>query len=307
MRVLVIANAGAGAIVSRRFASRRAIAARLGAAFRAAGVDAEIMVFRGRGFAMRLAGLPLGGVDAVVAAGGDGTVGTVAALVAGTGVPFGVIPAGTLNHFAKDIGIPLRLEEAVSTVARGFSRAVDVGEVNGRIFVNNSSIGLYPRMVRRRDHQRLRLGRGKWLAMFLAALRVARRFPVLEVRLTFGADTVARTTPFVFVGNNEYQMHLFSLGGRSRLDEGKLSVYVGNRTGRFGMLRLALRALFGRLSQAADFDQLSGAEFVVDTQKRRLHVAVDGELLYVKPPLRYRTLPGALRVLVPSTPEEPER
>jgi diacylglycerol kinase family enzyme len=291
----VIANAAAGALAERK---RSSVDALFGDAFRAAGIDAEVMVFKGKNLAMRIAGLPVGDVDVVVAAGGDGTVNAVANLLAGTDTPLAVIPAGTRNHFVKDLGAPLRLDEIVQAVARGTVRAVDLGEVNGKIFVNNASIGLYPRMVRRRDHQRLRFGRGKWPAMFVAGLSVFRRFPQVEVHLTFGGETVTRKTPFVFIGNNEYQMHLLSLGGRMALDTGRLSVYVANRTGRFGLLRLAMRALFGRLRQAADFDLLSATDFVVDTRKRRLHVALDGELLRLRPPLHFRARPGALRVVI---------
>jgi diacylglycerol kinase family enzyme len=301
VRVLVIANSAAGALAARE---EKSVAEWFGDAFRAVGVDPEVMVFKGKSLALQIAGLPVGGIDAVVVAGGDGTVSAVANLLAGTNIPLAVFPAGTLNHFAKDIGAPFELEGLVDAVTHGSVRTVDVGEVNGRVFVNNASIGLYPRMVKRRDHQRLRFGRGKWPAMFLAALSVFRRYPMVKLRLVFGHESVERTAPFVFVGNNEYRTSLLSLRGRPALDTGKLGVYVGNRTGRFGMLRLALRALFGRLSQAADFELITVSEFVVDSGKRRLHVALDGELLRVRTPLYFRTRPAALRVVVPKVVEE---
>src|SRR5476649_731552 len=102
------------------------------------------------------------GVDAVVAGGGDGTINAVASVLAGSSVALGVLPLGTLNHFAKDLNIPLDLDQAIATIARGTTAQVDVGDVNGRIFVNNSSLGLYPHIVRARDQQQRRLGRGKW-------------------------------------------------------------------------------------------------------------------------------------------------
>jgi diacylglycerol kinase family enzyme len=306
VRVLVIANSTAGALAARE---EKSVGEWFADAFRAVGVDAEVMVFKGKSLALQIAGLPVGGIDTVVVAGGDGTVSAVANLLAGTNIPLAVFPAGTLNHFAKDVGAPFELEELVDTVVRGSVRAVDVGEVNGRVFVNNASIGLYPRMVKRRDHQRLRFGRGKWPAMFLAAVSVFRRYPMVKLRLVFGAnrESVERTAPFVFVGNNEYQTSLLSLRGRPALDTGRLGVYIGNRTGRFGMLRLALRALLGRLSQTADFELISVPEFVVDSGKRRLHIALDGELLRMRPPLYFRTRPAALRVVAAYEPEEHER
>src|SRR6185503_16647759 len=100
--------------------------------------------------------------DAVVIGGGDGTVSAAADRAVRHGKPIGVLPLGTLNHFARDLGMPPDLRDAVRAIATGVVREVDVGEVNGRVFVNNSSIGVYPTVVRDRDEQRLRFGRGKW-------------------------------------------------------------------------------------------------------------------------------------------------
>ncbi|WP_367185323.1 diacylglycerol kinase family protein [Rugamonas sp.] len=239
------------------------------------------------------------GVDAVVAGGGDGTINAVASVLAGSGVPFGVLPLGTLNHFAKDLNIPLELDQAIATIVRGVPAAVDVGEVNGRIFLNNSSLGMYPHIVRDRDQQQRRLGRGKWTAFGWAVVAALRRFPFLGVRLKINGDEHARRTPFVFIGNNAYQMEGFHIGVRERLDGGALSIYVAQRPTRFGLLRLALRALLGRLAQARDFDVLSCADFVIETRHARLHVATDGEVTVMRAPLCYRSRPAALSVLVP--------
>ena len=150
----------------------------------------------------------------VVAAGGDGTIGAVAGALAGTKKVLGVLPVGTLNHFAKDLGIPLDLESAVRTITEGNVVAIDVGEVNGRIFINNSNLGIYPEIVSRREAQQHRLARGKWLAFFWAALQALRRFPFLDLRITFEGQEILRRTAFVFVGNNEYKIAGFELGSR---------------------------------------------------------------------------------------------
>jgi len=239
------------------------------------------------------------GVDAVVAGGGDGTINAVASVLAGSGVALGVLPLGTLNHFAKDLNIPLDLDQAIATIARGTTAQVDVGDVNGRIFVNNSSLGLYPHIVRARDQQQRRLGRGKWTAFGWALVAALRRFPFLGVRLTINGVEHARRTPFVFIGNNDYQMQGFHIGARERLDGGALSLYVAQRPTRLGLLRLAWHALRGHLAQARDFDVMSGAEFTIETRHHRLHVATDGEVNIMQPPLRYRSRPAALTVLVP--------
>ncbi len=237
---------------------------------------------------------------AIGAGGGDGTISTVAARLVGTDKALGVLPLGTLNHFAKDLRIPLGLEEAARNVCEGREVSVDVGEVNGQVFVNNSSLGLYPRIVRRREKLQEREGSGKWAAFMRASLAVLRRYPFLYVRLDADGQRIVRKTPFVFVGNNEYEMESLQMGGRACLDAGCLSLYVAHRTGRLGLLRLALSALFGRLRRAHDFDALNAQEIWVETRRpKRLPVATDGEVNVMTTPLRYRVRPGALKVIVP--------
>jgi diacylglycerol kinase family enzyme len=223
----------------------------------------------------------------------------VAGALAGTPKPLGVLPLGTWNHFARDLGIPLRPEEAVRTIAGGHVRAVDVGEVNGHVFVNNSSIGVYPEVVEEREELRLRLGGGKWLALLAAALATVRRFPLLRLRVKVGDQTVRSTSPLLFVGNNRYEINLLSVRGRPRLECGELCLYMVKAAGRFTLVLLALRSLLGRLRQAEDFETRCGAELWVETARRRLKVAKDGDILRLRPPLHYRSRPGVLRVLVP--------
>lgn len=132
----------------------------------------------------------------VVAGGGDGTLSSVAAGLVNTGIALGALPLGTLNHFAKDLGIPLEPEAALDAVSTGAPLAVDVGEVNGRYFVNNSSLGLYPSIVHRREQQQIRLGRGKWPAFVWATLASLRRYPLLDTHLTADERENAFRTPF---------------------------------------------------------------------------------------------------------------
>jgi diacylglycerol kinase family enzyme len=239
-----------------------------------------------------------GDFDLVVAGGGDGTVSLVASAVAGSGKHFGVLPLGTLNHFAKDLHIPLDFDEAVQNLLSGSSVKVDVAEVNGQIFLNNSSLGLYPTIVReRKKHERL--GSGKWPAFVWAAIAAFRRYPFVDVRVKVDDQLIARRTPFVFVGNNDYIMERLNIGTRERLDSGRLSLYMTNRTGRWGLLRLALRALLGRLRNDKDFMALRAAEVTINTKRARARVALDGEVIVLQTPLQYRTRPGALIVIVP--------
>jgi diacylglycerol kinase family enzyme len=274
--------------------------------FTQAGVDAHVVVVEHGGDILACARQAVeDGAHTVVAGGGDGTVSAVASVLADTGVKLGVLPMGTLNHFAKDLKLPLDQQAAVAVIAAGNSLDVDVGEVNGRTFINNSSLGLYPDIVRDREQRQRRLGHSKWRALFEASVAAARRYPVLKVLLEVEGKALVRRTPFVFIGNNEYTMEGFEIGARAALNRGTLSLYVTQRMGRFGLLHLAVMALLRRLDQARDFDVLKVREFVVRTGHRRLRVATDGEVTVMETPLQYRVRPGALRVIVPAESESP--
>ena len=235
----------------------------------------------------------------LIAAGGDGTISTAAAALAGTDIPLGVLPFGTLNHFAKDLGIPLELEASVQNIIDGNLTAVDVAEVNGRVFINNSSLGLYPDMVRDRERQQSRLGRGKWHSFLWASLSVLRRFPFLVVRIELESTKEDFVTPVVFIGNNEYEMQGFDIGARASLQGGVLSIYIVKKQRRAALAWLSLAALLGRLEQARDFEALTATELVIETHRKRVLVSADGEVQPMTSPLHYRIRPRALRVIVP--------
>jgi diacylglycerol kinase family enzyme len=298
--VEIIINAMSGA------ADKEAASRLLAGIFTANGIEARISLARKGGEVVKLARRALEGeAQTIVAGGGDGTVNAIASMVVGSKKTFGVVPLGTLNHFAKDLHIPLDLVGAARTIIAGHAVNVDVGEVNERIFVNNSSLGLYPSIVRQREKVQ-GLGHGKWPAFLWATLMVLRRYPFLNVRLLVDGADFATRTPFIFVGNNVYEMESFNIGRRARLDAGVLSLYVTHRTSRLGLLKLALRALFKRLRQAEDFIALITTEVHVETRHRRrrpIRVATDGEVTLMTSPLHYRVRPGALRVLVPEETE----
>ena len=235
----------------------------------------------------------------LIAAGGDGTISTAAAALAGTDITLGVLPFGTLNHFAKDLHIPLELEASVQNIVENNVIAVDVAEVNGRVFINNSSLGLYPDIVRDRERQQKRLGRGKWPALLWASLAALRRYSFLTVTLQVDGKEALRRTPFVFIGNNEYLMEGFAIGERAGLTDGRLSLYVAQRPGRWRLVLLALRALFGRLRQARDFDAMLATEIVIRNRRPQLRVATDGEVTAMAPPLNYRVRAASLLVMLP--------
>jgi len=293
-RVAIIMNEAAGGSTTAEMQER------ITEAFHTRGKEAQLLIARSGEAIVDLTRRAVReGADPVVAGGGDGTINAVASVLVETDRTLGVLPLGTLNHFAKDLAIPLDLEGALRILVAGTVVPVDVGELNGHIFLNNSGLGLYPKIVRHREKLQERLGHGKWPAFLWAVLSVLRRYPFLGVRVSTDHDESVRRTPFIFIGNNEYAIEGFNVGGRARLDAGQLCLYMARRTGRLGLLRFALRALFGRLRYEKDFDGLCTAEVFIETKRSRVHVATDGEVTVMRTPLHYRVRPGALRVLVP--------
>jgi diacylglycerol kinase family enzyme len=275
----------------------------LAAAFQEHGLNAEITMVSGAGIeasALRARERAQNGeIDAIAVGGGDGTIRTVSQILAGTKVPLAVLPLGTLNHFAKDIGIPLELAGAVAVIAGWSVQSIDLGEVNGESFINNSSIGLYPSMVADRERRREAHGMAKWSAMVLALLRALRRFP--RHRLILDADDVAiaRQTPCLFVGNNEYDMSFLS-AGRKQLDAGRLFLYVAKPRTALAFLWFAIKAGLGFPVRERDMDLIEAREATIRGRARHVLVALDGEVRKMSMPLNYRIRPGALRVIVPA-------
>lgn len=308
MRAIVLVNAGSGAVKEpegeRATAAAPVTLARIEDAVRQAGVRAEVVAVRPEklpGAVAEAAAAPE--LDAVIVAGGDGTVNCAASAMADSEKPLGVLPLGTLNHFARDLGLPSDPEAAAAALSAARWRLVDLGEVNGRVFVNNCSIGLYPEAVRRREDRR-ESGEPKWPAMMRAVRDALKRPPVLRLTLRTDDRTLRVATPLLLVGNNRYETDLMRLGQRAALDQGVLWVYLARSTGAAGVIRLALRAVAGRLREAPGLESLCTPNLHVEDRRRRreLQVAVDGELARVKPPLALRSRPRCLRVLVPAGP-----
>jgi diacylglycerol kinase family enzyme len=234
----------------------------------------------------------------ILAGGGDGTVNAVASTLAGTGCVLGVLPLGTCNHFAKDLGLPLDLGDAVRVALTGRVKAVDVGDVNGQMFLNNSSLGLYPHLVTGRLAEQ-KQGHRKWVALAMAAVSCVRHpLPLLVSLRLDGADALVRRTPLLFVGNNRYCMTGPHMGGRTRLDAGELWMCVAYDAGYARLLGMTVRALAGHVRQT-DLEMRSMADLWVGMQRREVAVARDGEVTKMPTPLHYRIRPAALRVMVP--------
>lgn len=303
MKLIVLLNRGAGA--SARDGAE-ALRARIVAGFESHGIACEATLLGGGELAgAAKAALLLeqrGEADGVIVGGGDGSVSEVAGVLAGSEVPLGILPLGTLNHFAKDLGLPIVLEDALAVIAAGGKRAVDVAEVNGTVFVNNSSIGVYAHMVVDRDRRRALHGMSKWRAMFWAALRVLRHPPLRRLRIRAeGSATRRLRTPFVLVTNNAYDLRPTPARKRQRLDAGFLTVNFAKRESRASVVWLAVRTLLGILDTARDLESLTATSVEIAAKTSRLLVACDGEVRVMRPPLQYQIRPRALLVFARSS------
>jgi YegS/Rv2252/BmrU family lipid kinase len=295
MAVPVLLNRGGGAL-----AADPALADRVAEALKGAGIDAEIELLSGGDCAVRARAVAERGDALLIVGGGDGTISAAASALVGTETKLGILPLGTLNHFARDLSIPADLDEAAKLIAGGKEQRVDVAEMGDRIFINNSAIGLYPLMVVDRDLQRKRLGRSKRLAMVVASLRMLVRFNHHRLTLTINEERTGRVdTPLLFVGNNDYRIDFGAPGERESLDDGQLCVLVMRKKTRRGFLAASIRAFIGR-SRGDDMVRLEGVEKLrVSSHRSQLTASLDGEVVRAHTPLDYRIRKRALRVIAP--------
>jgi len=236
--------------------------------------------------------------DVLAAAGGDGTISAVAAAVIAEDKTLAVLPAGTLNHFARDAGIPAGLEEAIGVLRAGHTTRMDVGVVEDRIFLNNVSVGAYPRMVWERNKARRR-GWPRAVASAFAIAGTWFELRTVTVRLVVDGAELVRRSPFVVVGNGAYEVEGLQVGKRQMIADDNLSLYVAPELGRLDALAIPLRIVFGRLKRHEKFEQWRASSIRMDLARRRAVVAVDGEVVALKTPMRFRLAARALRVIVP--------
>ena len=267
--------------------------------------DALTQALDGQGVAADILDIPDGGnfeawidgaagkYDVIVATGGDGTVSSVAAAAARAGKTFGVIPSGTLNHFARDAGIPLELDQAVAVLGGGAPRPVDYGMVNDQFFLNNVSIGNYPRMVRKREAIEER-GRSKRIAGLVAVAQTWWDLRNVTASITTDDRNLVRRSPFILIGNGSYVLSGFALGKRETISDHQLSLYVAPSTGRLGVLSLPLRALVSGLDQYEQFESFSAKKISITLRHPRVLAGIDGEVRELASPLRFELRSAAL-------------
>jgi YegS/Rv2252/BmrU family lipid kinase len=234
-----------------------------------------------------------------IAAGGDGTVNSVVQpLVQHPEAALGVIPAGTYNHFARDLGIPLDWREALEVALTGTRRTVDTGRANDRFFVNNLSIGLYPDLVRRREEK----GRDypRWKARMYAIYATMRKYRHVTLAIESAHHHELVRTHVFMVSNNSYDLSRLGIEApRTTLEEGRLSVYWLPHLSRIKLMRFVARFLAGRVRETPGFRSFRTARMKVQSSNPRIRTGIDGEVVTLSTPLTITTVPQSLSVMVP--------
>lgn len=239
------------------------------------------------------------GFSTVVAAGGDGTVNAVASQVAGGDSRLGVAPLGTFNFFARSLGLPQEIGAALDAAEARETRSVPVGEVNGRVFLNNASLGAYPAILQRRERIYGTVGRSRAAAAAsVLATLAGRRGSVIGRLKADGARRPLRT-PLAFVALNAFQLEHYGLDGVDCLRRGRLALFLATRRDRLGLMKSAADLAFGRPVRGRDFELVCAERLVIESRRPRRVVALDGERATLNGPFRFRLRNDALRVAVP--------
>jgi len=296
--MIVILNRGAGR-------HQNETQAQIEKFFRSRAVRARMLVARDGGEIARLAAdAARSDAEVIVAAGGDGTIDGIASALAGTGKILGVIPLGTFNLLARRLNIPVDLENALQTLVNGRVAEINVGEVNGRVFLSRSSIGLYPLALRQREKMYRCFGRSRLIALLSGATALARWGNIMTIRLTTEEGGHLFRSRFVFVCNNPAELEYFNLPGRQCIDADKFAVYVPKPLSPPGIVRLGFRMLGRRAQESRDFETFCARDVSFEIKPSRAPVSLDGEVEIMQSPLHYRLRPAALRIRLPSSNSE---
>lgn len=291
----VIMNQGSGA------GDKSVLNQEIEAAFKTHTWQVEFILVGGRSLQSQIRNTVRQAPGTIVVAGGDGTINTVAAACLEANRPFGILPAGTFNYVARNLGLPTDIPEAVSVIIEGRTRAVDVGEINGQIFLNNAGFGLYSRLVERRELDKRRWGRNRVVAVLSGIRSLLGAHSLYEVDLTADGKTDRLLTTTLFFGSNPLQMETFNAAAADCLRHHKLAVLSLKLHNRWEIAVAAAAALLGRLDMARSVETFCANSVRVQTRRRALKVAFDGELTILRPPLDVRLRPGALQVFAPAS------
>jgi len=239
----------------------------------------------------------------VVAAGGDGTINCVAQAVLGSGCHFGVLPRGTFNYFARTHGIPLELDGALRVLLTEDAVAVQVGQINERVFLVNASLGLYSQLLEDREAWKHQFGRSRLVALGAALQTILRGHRSLRMTIELRGESRKVRTPTLFVGNNALQMEQVGVPEARAIDDGGLVGLMLKPVGRWSLLALLARGVLGKLGDADQVQNFSFRRLTVKAPAfgpRRIKVATDGEVLWMPLPLRFQVAPHPLMLIRPA-------
>lgn len=241
----------------------------------------------------------------VVAAGGDGTLNAVANAVLDHSLPFAVLPQGTFNYFGRNLAIPADTAEATRMLLSGRIEPVQVGRVNGRVFLVNASLGLYPKLLEDREAYKKQFGRTRLVALFAGIATLLRQHRVRVIRLESEQGERTLRTPTLFVGNNALQLEQIGVPEAAALASGVLVGIALRPVGKLALLGLLLHGAMGKLGDAEHVEQFTFPRLAVKSahaySRRRIKVAMDGEISWMKMPLVFEVAPKPLQLIVPAS------
>nr|WP_176439078.1 diacylglycerol kinase family protein [Puniceibacterium sediminis] len=257
------------------------------------------MMEKGAGVADSCARAMKDGFGIIVAAGGDGTISGIAGQLAGSGRRMGIVPQGTFNFVARGLGIPEDIDAAVDLIATGTARPFPVGEVNGEIFLNNASLGIYPQILKEREGTYKRWGRSQLAAHWSVLMTfLSFRSPV-RMKVRVGGKEIRARTPLAFVARSAYQLEHYGLDGADCIRNGEFALFLLPDVSRWQLLLSALKLANKGMQSKRDFELIRGSDIEIETTKGSQLVAMDGERVRMTAPFRFRMHEDALHVIAP--------
>ena len=239
-------------------------------------------------------------IGVVVAAGGDGTLNAVASKLMGTDIPMGILPLGTFNYVARVLNIPLDLLEAAHVIGMGKTRSVHVAQLNQHIYLNNASLGLYPLFIQKREQFNQHFGRFPLHAYTSALDVLIRNRKELKLEVEVDGQLYPVKTPLIFFGNNQLQLAEMKLRIAEAAEAGKVAGVVVAKSDKRTLFKTLWQLIKGNLDQASDVYSFAADEVIVHSKHNKLTVAVDGEIIMMKPPLKITVRKHALNIMVPA-------
>ncbi|TCB52552.1 diacylglycerol kinase [Acinetobacter sp. ANC 4779] len=235
----------------------------------------------------------------IVAAGGDGTLNAVAAKLMQTEIPMGILPLGTFNYVARLLNIPLDLLKAADVIATGKMREVHVAQINDHIYLNNASLGLYPLFIQKRELYNQRLGRFALNAYTSGLDVLIRDRKELKLEVEVDGKKYPVKTPLIFFGNNQLQLEEMNLGIAESAQKGKVAGLVVAKSDKRTLFKILWQLIKGNLEKAPDVYCFSADEVKIYSKRKKLTVALDGEIVEIQPPLKISVRKNALKMMVP--------